>query len=201
MNLNSERFELPLVLTLFFLGGAFLLKMCYLSLSFNTLFGLIFLTIVYLYVRFRHALKLPIPLLLLVFAALQVDALGNFFRLYGRRFGPIQYDEFSHLSVQILVTPLIIWIVKQGLEASGHSLSRLLTWLFASTIIFSLSAFYEIIELWDELYFNGQRIWSKYDTATDLQWDLLGILIGAALSNLVLHTRTMTPQPLESKSL
>jgi uncharacterized membrane protein YjdF len=51
----------------------------------------------------------------------------------------------------------------------------------AAAVIFSLSAGYEIIELWDELYFGGQRIWSKYDTATDLQWDLLGILIGLLL--------------------
>lgn len=200
MNIVWPRFELPLVLGLCFAGAAFLLKMCYLSLAFNTLFGLIFLTIVYVYLRVRHGLKLPTPLLLLVFMALQVDALGNFFRLYGHPFGPMQYDEFSHLCIQILVTPQAIWLVKQGLEACGQTLSPFLSCFFASTIMFSLAAFYEIIELWDDLYFNGQRIWNIYDTATDLQWDFVGIVIGTMLWNLILRLRTVRLQPVPLKA-
>jgi len=51
----------------------------------------------------------------------------------------------------------------------------------------SLSAAYEIIELWDEVYFHGQRIWGKYDTATDLQWDLFGIIAGTVFSCIILR--------------
>jgi hypothetical protein len=101
MKIIWRRFELPFALTFLLGGAAFLLKMCYLSLTLNMFFGLIFLTALYFYVHLRHALRLPTRLLLLVFGALQIDALGNFFRLYGRQFGPIQYDEFSHLTVQI----------------------------------------------------------------------------------------------------
>jgi uncharacterized membrane protein YjdF len=54
--------------------------------------------------------------------------------------------------------------------------------------VFSLSAAYEIIELWDEVHFGGQRIWGKYDTATDLQWDLCGIIIGTVFSCIMLRT-------------
>jgi uncharacterized membrane protein YjdF len=200
MKIDWRRFELLFALTLLFGGAAFLLKMCYLSLTLNSLFGLIFLTALYFYIRLRHSLTLPAPLLLLVFGALQIDALGNFFRLYGRQFGPIQYDEFSHLTVQILVTPVVIWLVRRGLESQGHRLSSALTTFFGCTTSFTLSAVYELIELWDELYFNGQRIWSKYDTATDLQWDLLGIVIGAGLANLVLGSRLILPRPVPSGS-
>ena len=49
-------------------------------------------------------------------------------------------------------------------------------------MMFSLSACYEIIELWDEVYFRGQRIWGPHDTANDLQWDLCGIIIGTVLA-------------------
>jgi len=175
----TRKLELPLVLLVTIAGAGFLLKMCYLSLVFNCLFGLLFLAAFYAYVRGRHGIDIPLVLLALVFAALQVDALGNFFRMYGRQFGPLQYDEFSHMAVQVLITPLLIWLVRRGMNRLGHNVSIGLAALLAGTIMFSLTACYEIIELWDEVYFGGQRIWGKYDTANDLQWDLCGIIIGS----------------------
>lgn len=180
MNL-VRKLELPLVLLVLTAGAAFLLKMCYLSLALNCVFGLVFLSAFYAYVRSRHSINIPPILLGLVFGALQVDALGNFFGMYGRQFGPLQYDEFSHMAVQVLITPLIVWLVRRGLERFGNVSLGVAT-VFAVALMFSLAACYEIIELWDEVYFGGQRIWSKYDTANDLQWDLCGILVGAMLA-------------------
>jgi len=176
------KLEIPLVMLALVAGAAFLTKMCYLSLAFNTLFTIAFLSIFYWYVRQRLNLRVPLVLLVLVFAALQVDALGNFFRLYGHQFGPMQYDEFSHLMVQVLVSPVIVWLVTRLLHRFGYRLPLGLTAFFAATTVFSLSAAYEIIELWDEVYFGGQRIWGKYDTATDLQFDLCGIIVGTVFS-------------------
>jgi uncharacterized membrane protein YjdF len=177
-----RKLELPLVLLVLIAAAAFLLKMCYLSLAMNCIFGLVFLTSFYVYIRQRHGINIPPILLLLVFAALQVDAVGNFFRMYGHKFGPIQYDEFSHMAVQVLITPIIIWLVRRGLDHRGERLRLAVSALFAVALMFSFAAGYEIIELWDEVYFGGQRIWSKYDTANDLQWDLCGIMIGTALA-------------------
>jgi uncharacterized membrane protein YjdF len=132
--------------------------------------------------------RIPLVLLGLVFLALQVDALGNFFRMYGRQFGPMQYDEFSHLMVQVLVSPVIVWFVVRLLHRYGYRLPLALTAFFAATTMFSLSAAYEIIELWDEIYFGGKRIWGPYDTATDLQWDLCGIIVGTLFSCIMLRT-------------
>src|SRR5688572_3215766 len=115
-----RKLELPLVLLVLTAGAAFLLKMCYLSLALNSLFGLVFLSAFYFYVRRRHDIHIPPILLALVFCALHVDSLGNFFRMYGQRFGPIQYDEFSHMAVQVLITPIIIWLVRRGLERFGR---------------------------------------------------------------------------------
>jgi uncharacterized membrane protein YjdF len=161
--------------------------MCYLSLAFNTIFVLVFLTIFYCYAKMRLNLRIPIMLLGLVFLALQVDALGNFFRMYGQKFGPLQYDEFAHMTVQVLVSPIIVWLVGSVLHRSGYRLPTKLTAFFAATIVFSLSAIYEIIELWDEIYFGGHRIWGSYDTATDLQWDLCGIIVGTLFSCIMLR--------------
>jgi uncharacterized membrane protein YjdF len=166
-------------------GAAFLTKMCYLSLAFNTVFVLVFLTIFYLYLRARLNLHVPVQLLGLVFVALQVDALGNFFRMYGQQFGPMHYDEFAHMSVQVLVSPLIVWLVTRLLQR--YRMPVALNAIFAATIVFTISAAYEIIELWDEIYFGGKRIWGPYDTATDLQWDLCGIIIGTLFSCIMLR--------------
>jgi uncharacterized membrane protein YjdF len=189
-----RRLELPLVVLLFLGGAAFLLKMCYLSLVFNTAFGIVFLAAIYGYVRMRYELRIPLVLLALVFLAVQVDALGNYYRMYGQKFGPMHYDEFSHMTVQALVTPVIVWLLLELMEKLGHNLSLRLTSFFAAAIMFSLAAFYEIIELWDEVYFHGQRIWSTHDTASDLQWDLCGIIIGCLLANVVLSFKAVRPR-------
>ena len=96
--------EIPAVMIALVAGAAFLTKMCYLSLAFNTIFVIVFLALVYFYLRARFQIQIPVVLLGLVFAALQVDALGNFFHMYGRQFGPMHYDEFAHLMVQVLVS-------------------------------------------------------------------------------------------------
>jgi uncharacterized membrane protein YjdF len=181
------RVEIPAVMLTLFAAAEFLTKMCYLSLVFNTVIVIVFLAIFYFYVNARFKLRIPVSLLGLVFLALQVDALGNFFRMYGQKFGPMQYDEFSHLTVQVLVSPIIIWLVSHALQRGGYRLPLKLTAFFAATIVFSLSAIYEIIELWDEIYFGGRRIWGPYDSATDLQWDLCGILIGTLFSCIMLR--------------
>lgn len=180
-------FETPLVVLSLIAGAAFLTKMCYLSLAFNTIFVIVFLSVFYFYVRVRLNIQIPIMLLGFVFLALQVDALGNFFHMYGRQFGPMQYDEFAHMMVQVLVSPIIVWLLGRVLQQIGYRLPLKLNALFAATIVYSLSAIYEIIELWDEIYFGGHRIWGPYDTATDLQWDLCGIIVGTLFSCIMLR--------------
>src|SRR4029079_11632701 len=184
-----RKFETSLALLSLFAGVAFLLMMCHLSFAFNTVFGIVFLSLFYAYVRGRHKINMPVSLLALVFVSLQVDAMGNLFGMYGTQFGPFQYDEFSHMTVQLLVTPIIVWLVQHALEKWGHNLPIPLTALFAGTMVFSLSAFYEVIELWDELYFHPHRIWGPLDSPTGLQFDLFGIVLGTVLACLLLKTK------------
>jgi hypothetical protein len=195
MNRFARRFQLPIVAAFALTGSAFLLKMCYLSLIFNTVFGITYLTAFYGYVRARYNLSVPPRLLALVMLGIEVDALGNHFHVYDSQFGPLRYDEFAHLTIQVLVTPIIVWLLREALERTGHRLSLRFTTLFAVTTIFSLSAFYEIIELWDELYFHGHRIWSFHDTANDLQFDLCGIVAGALLAYALLKREASRLKP------
>lgn len=184
-----QRLQLPIIALLLVSGAAFLLKMCYLPYARCTMLGAAWLAAVYLFVRARYGIAMPPVLFLLVFGALQVDALGNLFSLYGKKFGPIMYDEFAHLAVQALTMPLIAWLMREGLARFGYPLPLSLVMFFAVTTFFSLSAFYEMVELWDELYFGGQRIWSAHDAPTDLQWDLVGIICGALLGYVLLRRK------------
>jgi uncharacterized membrane protein YjdF len=102
----------------------------------------------------------------------------------------MQYDEFSHMLVQVLVSPIIVWLVSRLTYQNGYRLPLWLNAFFAATVVFSFSAAYEIIELWDEIYFGGRRIWGPYDTATDLQWDLCGIIVGTLFSCMMLRDKS-----------
>lgn len=183
----TNRIQWLIATIMFLAGAAFLLKMCYLSLAFNTVFACVFLLAFYGFVRARFQIKVPPVLLALVLAGVEVDALGNYFRMYGNQFGPLHYDEFAHMGIQVLVTPLIVWLTSKALEKFGQRLSLGFTTFFAGATVFGLCAFYEIIELWDEIYFGGHRIWSTQDTANDLQFDLSGIVVGALLAYVLLR--------------
>lgn len=187
MNPTLARLRVPAIVLLIVTGTAFLLKMCYMPFWQCTLLGAAWLAAVYFYARFFQGVALPLPLLALVFAAVEVDALGNLFRLYGRAFGPVMYDEFAHAAVQALVTPLCVWLLGAAVARFGHRPPLGVLIFFAVTTIFSLSAFYEVVEMWDERYFGGQRIWSTHDAPNDLQWDFLGILLGAVAAYFILR--------------
>ncbi|MEO6222693.1 MAG: hypothetical protein ABIP90_05545 [Vicinamibacterales bacterium] len=187
--------EVGAVAALLASGIAFLIKTPYLSLGFNSLFGALFLAAVYGLVSRCFNLQIPLGLLGLVFAALQVDTLGNYFHLYGTQVGPIRYDEFAHLLVQALAAPIVVWLAVRSFATAGYHLPLGVVSLLAAQAMFSVSAFYEVLELWDEVAFGGQRIWSLHDTAEDLQWDLCGILIGVLLANVVLRHQVRSGEP------
>ena len=178
--------ELPFVVLLLLTGSAFLLKMCYLPLLQNTIYGGLLLLALYGYLYARYDIRMPPVLLLLVLAAVEVDAVGNYFRMYGRQFGPVMYDEFAHLAVQALTSPLVLWLAGEFGARFGYRLPLGLITVFSVTTLFSLTGFYEIIELWDERYFSGQRIWSPHDAPNDLQWNLAGIIIGSVSTYVVM---------------
>jgi len=191
-----RRLELPIVAALFIAGSAFLFKLAYLPLLTSTGLGILLLLAFYVYVKQRYDVRVPLLLLVLVQASVEVDALGNYFHLYGGPFGPIQYDEFAHFSVQLCVAPIVVWLLREGIERFGYRLPLGLIAFFSITILFSLSGFYEILELWDDKSHPvpGMRIHGAYDAPTDLQFDLAGIVLGTVLTYAVMKSRRRSPQ-------
>jgi uncharacterized membrane protein YjdF len=187
MSPTLARLRIPALLLLVVAGTAFLLKMCYMPYWRVSLLGAAWLAAAYFYARLFHGIAMPPALLVLVFGAVQVDALGNLFRMYGRSFGPVMYDEFAHMAVQALAAPLCVWLMGAALARFGYRPPLVVLIFFTVTTLFSLTAFYEVVELWDERYFAGQRIWSTHDAPNDLQWNFLGILLGAVVAYFILR--------------
>jgi hypothetical protein len=165
--------------------SCFLLKLAYLGVWPATAIGVALSLAFYAYARRLFGVGTSVLWLLPLLGSVEVDAQGNHFHLYGKAFGPMQYDELSHMLCSALVTPVTVWAVKAGLCRGGVRLPPGPVALATAAAVFSLCGFYEVIELWDERYVHGRRIWGPYDTSNDLQWDLFGVVCGAALAHLI----------------
>jgi len=166
-----------------FVAKSFLLvRLPYRDVDVNALYTSLLLLAFYLYFRFRYKLKPPILIVFFLGAAVAVDVMGNFFHLYGQKFGPLEYDEFSHMVGSGLSLPPAMWLLRATTRRFGVKLSLDLLAFLSVCITFSFCSYYEILELWDEVYFGGKRLWTPTDSAKDLQWDLLGIIIAAFLT-------------------
>ncbi len=197
MNNLVKRFEIPIIAGLFICGGVLLLRMPWLGLFRGSLAGVLYLAAVYLFVRARYGVKIPIILLVLVYLSIALDGLGNYFGLYPMQFRYVQYDEFTHTAVPALTAPFVVWIMYEGLKHFGYRLPLGLVTFFALTTMFTISGIYEVTELWDDKYAwpqPGMRIHGPYDTANDLQYDLIGIIIGGFIAYAVLRRREIVKE-------
>jgi len=181
----KEREFLAFSILTFVAKSALLVRLPYRDVDVNALYTSLILLSFYLYFRFRYKLRPPILIVLFLAAAVAVDVMGNFFHLYGRQFGPVEYDEFSHLVGSGFSLPPAMWLLRSTTRRFGVRLPLDLTAFLSVTITFSFCAYYEILELWDEVYFGGKRLWTPSDSANDLQWDLAGIVFAALISTAV----------------
>lgn len=171
-------------------GAVFLLRMAYLRIWFSTPICLAWLGAIWFYVKQRFDVKIPIVLLALVYASVALDGLGNLFNWYSTKYKYIQYDEFTHTAIPALTAPVIVWLLNEGLKRFGYRLPLWVVTFFAITTMFTISGFYEVVELWDDKYFwpqPGMRIHGAYDTPNDLQCDLIGMIVGGIAAFLILR--------------
>ena len=151
----------------------------------NALYTGLLLLFFYCYFRFRQNIAAPPAVLFFLAAAVAVDVLGNYLGLYGHMFGPIQYDEFAHFLGSGFSLVPAMWLLRAGTRRLGFNLPLALVAFLSVTMTFSYCGYYEILELWDEKYFEMDRIHGEFDTPNDLQWDLAGIVVFALMSSLI----------------
>lgn len=153
----------------------------------NAIYTSLLLLSLYCYFRFRQGIVFPPFVILCLAAAVGVDVLGNLFGLYNKPFGPLpDYDEFAHFFGSGFSLVPAMWLLRTTTRRMGFNLPQPLVSFLSVTVAFSFCSWYEILELWDELFYGDfQRIWSLHDTANDLQWDLAGIVAFALMLSLV----------------
>lgn len=183
--------EFPAATALFMLAS---LNLAYRPMLLITVSSVVLLLACYFYFKWRYGLRIPIFVLLLAFAAVEVDTVGNYFRWYQKIPWPVPYDVFAHLVIPVMLSPALIWLIRAWFEKSGYAVPLSVVVFIAVCVNFSLSGFYEITEMWDELYFGGKRIWSIYDTPRDLQWDLTGAIFGSLLTFAAIKLRSRCSQ-------
>jgi len=180
------RFELIIFSTVMFIAKSFLLiRMPYRGVELNALYTLLIILSFYLYLRLRQQINPPIILLFFLAGAVGADVSGNYFQMYGYAIGPVMYDEFTHFLGPALSLPPTMWALRETLRKSEIKLPNSLLAFFSISITFAFSAYYEILELWDEQFLGGKRLWTPTDSANDLQFGLLGILLSTILTLMV----------------
>jgi uncharacterized membrane protein YjdF len=157
--------------------------------------GILLLWAFQAYLKWRYQINLPFSVMFFVLAAIEIDAVGNRYLLYQRLPWPVPYDVFAHFVIPALMSPALVWLILAAVERFGYRLSKGAAAFFAITTNFSLAGFYEIIELWDEVFLGRQRIWSMHDTSRDLQNGLLGAIIGSVITYAVLKLVRRAPVP------
>jgi hypothetical protein len=178
-----------------FVGKSYLLvRLPYRSFDVNALYTGLLLALFYCYFRFRYGLIPPSIVVFFLAGAVGVDVVGNYLHLYGEQFGPVQFDEFSHFLGSGLSLPPAMWLLRATTRRFGVRLPLMLLSFVSVTITFSFCAYYEILELWDEMFFGGKRLWTPTDSANDLQWDLLGIVVAALLTSQVFRFLDKHPE-------
>jgi hypothetical protein len=169
--------------------SALLVRMPYRASLANGLYACLALSALYAYLRCRLSIRLPLPLLLgLAFGAF-LDIIGNKFNLFSRTFGFLAYDVFTHFVTAALSLIPVMWLLMALIKRFDYRLPLGFVAFFSVTTTFSLSAYYEILELCDEQFFGGHRIWTTHDTVHDLASDLSGIVVAAIIYALAIRKR------------
>ena len=197
---NQQRYrqiEFMIFAVIAFVGkSALLIRMPYRSVEMNTIYTLLLILLFYCFYRFRNKMIPPGAVVMFLAGAVAVDVLGNYFHLYGRDIGPqiflygaqispIAFDHISHFAGAGLSFPASMWLLRTGMRKMGHKLPLNLIAFLSVTITFSFASYYEVLELWDEKFFGGKRIWTLQDTSLDLQNDLIGIVVSALICTAV----------------
>jgi Predicted membrane protein (DUF2238). len=175
--------------------SALLIRMPYRASLVNGLYAGAALSVFYSYLRWRLDIRLPSLMLLGLVFGVFLDIIGNRFNLFSRTFGFLAYDVFTHFATAALSLIPVMWLLLALIKRFDSRLPLGFIAFFSVTTTFSLSAYYEILELCDEQFFGGHRIWTTHDTVHDLASDLCGIVVAAIFYTLAIRKRWRLDHP------
>ena len=182
----GKRHEFLIFSVIIFLAKSYLLvRMPYRPAWANAAMTFAILGSFYCYLRFRQNIRMPWFLLVFLMLAVSEDVAGNFFGLYGTKVGPFMFDEITHFFGSGLALPPTMWLLRTTTRKMNVFIPAPLLAFLSVTVAFAFSAYYEVLELWDEKFWGGKRLWTPTDSANDLQFGLLAIVLFAIISHFV----------------
>jgi len=195
---KPSKIDFLTAILLFVAATLFLLRLAYLPIYTSTAIVVVILGVASFWLKRRLGITVPLSVMFLLVCGVLVDGIGNdgVLGLYGQQFRYIQFDEYAHCLISAMLMPSAIWLMRTILNRPpGIRMPFYLICLFSFALVFLLAGFYEVIELWDDKYMHpapGMRIHGAYDTANDLQWDLLGMGLGTLVGYFLLRERRST---------
>ena len=173
-----------------------LIRMPYRPPVVTTLYSALAVFSFYAYFRWRLGIRMPAVFFVGLGLGVLLDIIGNQYGFFSRRVALIPYDVITHFVTCGLAAIPIMWLLLALIDRFNYRLPLGMVTFFAVTTTLSLAAFYEVLELWDELLLGGHRLWTPRDTPQDLGSDLGGAFLGAVLYALVLlwrrrHSRSL----------
>lgn len=135
--------------------------------------GLIYFSIalVFVFILDSKGYQIPILGIFVLFIAAMLDATGNILELYG---GPAWYDLFTHsFTSGAMVLFLSPYTQRFFKEVSVWKVALI---AFLASVFFA--SLYEVGELWIQRILNVRMIWGELDTPLDMQWNIIGALLG-----------------------
>ncbi len=182
-----QRYEFLIFSIIGFAAKSYLLiRLPYRKWYINTMLTTLIIGWFYCFFRFRFKATPPLFIVFCLAFAIAIDVLGNRFGLYQQKFFGVDYDEYTHLLGSSCSLVPVMWAFRVTTRRMGFRLPNDLVAFVSVTITFSLTAYYEILELWDELFYGDfTRLWTPRDSANDLMWNLAGIIVAAFLATQV----------------
>ena len=124
-------------------------------------------------IKRKYQIILPWYVALAVVLGVWLDAMGNFYYFYSH-YG--WWDDFTHFVGSLSVAIMLLYIFYHLNMKGFIKLGRFSLNLFVVSLTMLLVSFYEISEYLGDLLFNTHRIGERFDTASDLTYNLLGAL-------------------------
>lgn len=130
----------------------------------------------------KYQLSLPWFVALAIVFSVWLDAIGNFLYLYTKL---VWWDDLAHFAGSVSVAILIYYILYSLKRKGIVNLNQFHFSAYAVSLGIMFTVLYEISEFAGDLIFEMNRVGPRYDTVSDLTYNLLGVLLVVLIGNLL----------------
>lgn len=158
------------------------------ALSITNLFVVAVYYIIYRKLKNKYQIYLPGYVAWVVAFGVWLDAAGNFAHFY---INYSWYDNLTHFVGSISLALPLFYVFYKLSEKGYIKLSHFHIGLYSLSLTMLLVAIYEISEWLGDIWFNTYRVTDRFDSPTDMFFNLLGALAVILVGNWL--TRKKTP--------